>query len=1133
MENKSTKKEAKDISTYYKNILKKIDEYKVFDSVYNVSFKNTLKSLISKNYFQDKILQYFKENIIDYKDADMLKYIFNIYYYANSIQISIDCNNLSKNYSNIIENSLKSISPKTNSFSWFFTSKKRKEEADNALFLLNSFKNKEFIKEYQKLENQMEKLKVKHTNDEILNDFQENNTKYKDLLIKKNNSYIFYNNNSNILINEENTYNKLLTQISNIRLIESNLKNDIIKAINAYRTFKVTSSLKEISVNELSKAKKGIRVKLLIEAGIVNYLDLYSYSAIQISSINGISYDNALTIKRIIKSHVDQIFENTKIKLTYDDKGKIQTEIVADIYKFLHYSDYFEQLNKLETAYNNKLNNAFNHIKKYGDYSVLPFLKNDELILLKEDYNFIKTTLNDTYIPSVNKIVNIFKDNSNSVKEQAWDDFKDNSIKYYNVIEQLCPGVLGKDNSLTGLSEELVKAILDEAFFPDGLLCTLRKYQEFAVKYILHQEKILLGDEMGLGKTIEAIATMVSLKNTGATHFLVICPASVVSNWCREIIKHSKLRVTKIYGNYKQMAFNSWVKVGDVAVTNYESLSSIHLEDDFKFDMLTVDEAHYIKNNESKRSERTINLMKHTSRILLMTGTALENNVEEMISLISYIRNDIANQVKPLSYLPNALIFREKIAPVYFRRKREDVLTELPDKIENEEWCVLNQEEEKNYEENIKSRNISGSRKVSWNVDDLNLSSKANRLKEIIEEAEKDDRKVLVFSFYLEVIYKLCDYLGDRCLNPISGSVPVNRRQEIIDEFESSKAGSVLLCQINSGGTGLNIQAASVVVICEPQLKPSIENQAISRAYRMGQARKVLVYRLLAENTIDERMLERLKNKQVIFDNFADKSVAAEKQVVLDENSLKDIIQEEIDRINSKKNNTMDVKNETVVYSINESSKMINNSNNINPSEVKTESNEYYENLMDLNYDELVDYLLKKYGKVNGNYFIDEGCNYKNKNITRGNEGLFIHHIDEDKAILLSNPKIAIKYPYDYQKANRLVYSNYLEHLLLHILIFEKSMENKTGLFGIGGAISYITGILNDIYNGYKPKTESGIKSAELIIDNFEAYIEILKYLCQIIAYYNYDLLIPKESLARGFNNKNIYENILDKIKDF
>lgn len=139
-----------------------------------------------------------------------------------------------------------------------------------------------------------------------------------------------------------------------------------------------------------------------------------------------------------------------------------------------------------------------------------------------------------------------------------------------------------------------------------------------------------------------------------------------------------------------------------------------------------------------------------------------------------------------------------------------------------------------------------------------------------------------------------------QCTEPINGSVSPAKRQKIIDGFDKAPAGQVLVAQIVAGGTGLNIQSASVVIICEPQLKPSIESQAISRAYRMGQARNVLVYRLLASNTVDERVTDLLEEKQTVFDAFADKSVAAQK-VEVDKKTFGNIIQEEIDRINGER----------------------------------------------------------------------------------------------------------------------------------------------------------------------------------------------------------------------------------------
>jgi SNF2 family DNA or RNA helicase len=296
-------------------------------------------------------------------------------------------------------------------------------------------------------------------------------------------------------------------------------------------------------------------------------------------------------------------------------------------------------------------------------------------------------------------------------------------------------------------------------------------------------------------------------------------------------------------------------------------------------------------------------LSEYADRLLFMTGTALENKVDEMVSLIRILQPKVASQIQGMVSISVAPQFRQAVAPVYYRRKREDVLTELPELIESKEWCTLSRAEEMAYEQAVLSKNYAEARRVSWNVENIADSSKAARLIELVEEAKSDGRKIIVFSFFLDTIHQVALLLGDRCTNPINGSVTPQRRQEIIDEFDKSPPGTVLVAQIQSGGTGLNIQSASVVILCEPQFKPSIENQAISRAYRMGQTRNVLVYRLLCENTVDEKIMSTLESKQKIFDAFADKSIAAIESAEMDERTFGNIIKEEIDRINSKHGN--------------------------------------------------------------------------------------------------------------------------------------------------------------------------------------------------------------------------------------
>ena len=413
---------------------------------------------------------------------------------------------------------------------------------------------------------------------------------------------------------------------------------------------------------------------------------------------------------------------------------------------------------------------------------------------------------------------------------------------------------------------------------------------------------MLLGDEMGLGKTIQAIAVMVSLKNKGATHFMVVAPASVLTNWCREIAKHSRLTAFSIHGDMKMTAWEEWIRKGGVAVTTYETIRGLRVPENFSFSLLVVDEAHYVKNPEAQRTKNVKALSRYADRLLFMTGTALENKVDEMIMIIGMLQPKIAHEIQRMGTVSSAPQFREAIAPVYYRRKREDVLRELPELIQNEEWCTLLPQEKTVYEQTVlENASYMTVRRVSWNIEDPEQSSKARRMKEIIQEAEEEGRKVLVFSFFLDTLKKVRKMLGDRCLPEIDGSVPVPQRQKIIDAFHAAPAGTVLAAQIQTAGTGLNIQSASVVIICEPQLKPSTENQAISRAYRMGQSRNVLVYRLLCENTIDEKIEKLLEEKQRIFDAFADKSVAAQEDVEVDKKTMSHLIQEEADRIQAER----------------------------------------------------------------------------------------------------------------------------------------------------------------------------------------------------------------------------------------
>lgn len=657
--------------------------------------------------------------------------------------------------------------------------------------------------------------------------------------------------------------------------------------------------LQGVPVEELNREKGGFRVKSLRDSGYDMLADVLNATPPQLTSVKGISAEGAAEIKQIATERQQQALASAVIRLSFDDQNNDATALVCAVYRYLQHNDSLSELTRLQARYGASISRAEETLCRVGNGALWLFTADEERRRTAEAYRLLKELLQGEYGQTLRRLSAV-QSAVNFAPAQAWQDFAQNSVRYFTAIETISPGLLGSSRAEYGLPEDLAHAVQQEPVDTRGLRCELRRYQEWGVKYVLHQKRVLLGDEMGLGKTVQAIAAMVSLRNAGCSRFAVVCPASVLSNWCREIAKHSDLTVMTVHGSTRQTALQEWLRQGGVAVTTYETTARIALPEDCSVDMMVVDEAHYIKNAEARRSINVKKLCQQAQRLLFMTGTAIENRVDEMIALVSVLQPEIAQRIKGMAFMSSAPQFREAVAPVYYRRRREDVLTELPDKLESMEWCTLGREEEQLYEQAVLAQKYADARRVSWAVDDLSQSSKANRLCELLEEAREEGRKAIVFSFFLDTISKISQLLGDRCVGPINGSVSPQRRQELVDAFNSAPSGAVLTAQIQSGGTGLNIQSASVVVLCEPQFKPSVENQAISRAYRMGQARNVLVYRLLCENTVDEKITDLLREKQAVFDAFADKSIVADETTELDETSFGDIMQSERERIEAK-----------------------------------------------------------------------------------------------------------------------------------------------------------------------------------------------------------------------------------------
>ncbi len=671
-----------------------------------------------------------------------------------------------------------------------------------------------------------------------------------------------------------------------------NSKTTIQNAIDQIRWKKTYGILTGIPIDEINRDKLGISVKKLRDHGYETIADVSMTDPRDLAEeINGIGENTAFMIRSVADRIIKETQDTIKLKINFDDQSPEMTDLVSAVYQFMHSYELLLSCKDFVEEYNDYINDHLDAIACRKGFFKWLFTSGEKKEVANASFLALSDLLESDRVAKIRAALDQIDANEHTDPINVWEDFKEHSVDYYTRIEEVDPDILGNGDVLYGLPEYLAEEIQNQELDLTGLRATLRRYQELGVKYIIHQKRVLLGDEMGLGKTVQAIGAMVHLRNEGGTHFIVVCPASVISNWCREVEKHSDLPVTRIHGASRGSAFKRWLEEGGVAVTTYETTEFLHT--DHRFDCMVVDEAHYIKNPRAYRSQNVKRLCKNADNLLFMTGTAIENKVDEMISLIQVLQPEVGEQIKKIAFMVSAPQFREKVSPVYYRRKREEVLTELPELIEYEEWCNLNLEERAKYEMAIYAKSFVDARRVSWNVGNPEKSTKGKRLMEIVEEAKSEGRKVIVFSYFLDTIDLVCKLLGKACMPAINGSVTPQKRQEIIDAFDKAPAGSVLPAQIQSGGTGLNIQTASVVIICEPQLKPSIENQAISRAYRMGQARNVLVYRLLAENTLDERIIDLLAEKQEIFNAFADDSVAGVETMELDQTTLKEMMEEE------------------------------------------------------------------------------------------------------------------------------------------------------------------------------------------------------------------------------------------------
>jgi SWI/SNF-related matrix-associated actin-dependent regulator 1 of chromatin subfamily A len=415
------------------------------------------------------------------------------------------------------------------------------------------------------------------------------------------------------------------------------------------------------------------------------------------------------------------------------------------------------------------------------------------------------------------------------------------------------------------------------------------EHQKESIQKLVENKKFILADDMGLGKTT---STIIASLESGSKKVLIICPATLKINWKREIENYSDKAVYIAEGkNFSTDA--------DFVIINYDIIKNFHDTKkkgesqilDANFDLVVVDEAHYIKNATAQRTKLINDLVKKVDRLWLLTGTPMTSRPIDYFNLLSLIESPVAKnwmayairycqgyqfnvggrKVWNVMGASNLEELRDRTAGLTLRRLKENVL-DLPDKIitpvylrlkskmyeeimgEYYDWYDKNPEESKSltvqFTKLTKIRQVIADEKVSQTI-------------ELAENIVEQGKKVIIFCNFTDSLNKICEHFGKSAVK-INGSMSKPERQHSVDSFQENDKIKVLVGNIKAAGVGITLTAAEAVIMNDLSFLPSDHAQAEDRAYRYGQKNNVLVYYPIFENTIEGIIYDILNNKKQV-----------------------------------------------------------------------------------------------------------------------------------------------------------------------------------------------------------------------------------------------------------------------------
>lgn len=490
-----------------------------------------------------------------------------------------------------------------------------------------------------------------------------------------------------------------------------------------------------------------------------------------------------------------------------------------------------------------------------------------------------------------------------------------------NVINQGGDIHFDRDKDLRKLIRSIKEVEDSDYEVPETLKKTVRKYQRTGYRWLkalaYNGFGGILADDMGLGKTLQVITLLLSHKEKNAENAnrqaLIVCPASLVYNWDDEIRKFApELSVAVVSGSItERKELISGAKDKDIVVTSYDSLRrDIELYKDMKFAYQIIDEAQFIK-NPSTQNAKSVKKINAEVKFAL-TGTPIENRLSELWSIFDYLMPGFLYSYAqfreefeyPIVKDEDRVILnrlQNMIKPFVLRRLKADVLKDLPEKQETVVYSKLSEEQL-----GIYAANVAEFRKELSNISEEELASKRMhvlaqlmRLRqiccdpalcydnykhgsaklegclELVRDAVESGHKILLFSQFTTMLDKIAGYFDEEGISyyVLTGDTPKQARVRMAAEFNVDDT-KVFLISLKAGGTGLNLTGADIVIHYDPWWNVAVQNQATDRAHRIGQSNKVNVYKLIAKDTIEEKILKLQESKEKLAESIVSEEVS-------------------------------------------------------------------------------------------------------------------------------------------------------------------------------------------------------------------------------------------------------------------